>query len=53
MHGLYVGVPCILGAGGVEKILEVEMTEDERKLFDAGEPGFFLYRWSRLSRRFR
>jgi malate dehydrogenase len=35
VSGLYVGVPCILGAGGVERILEVEMTPEERKLFDA------------------
>jgi malate dehydrogenase len=35
VQGLYVGVPCVLGAGGVERILEVEMNPDERKLFDA------------------
>ncbi|UCE85523.1 MAG: malate dehydrogenase [Deltaproteobacteria bacterium] len=35
VQGYYVGVPCILGAGGVERVLEVEMTADERKLFDA------------------
>jgi malate dehydrogenase len=35
VKGLYVGVPCILGAGGVEKVIEVEMDADERKLFDA------------------
>jgi len=35
VNGLYVGVPCILGAGGVERVLEVEMDADERKLFDA------------------
>src|SRR5688572_9916783 len=35
VNGLYVGVPCILGAGGVERVLEVEMDGDERKLFDA------------------
>jgi malate dehydrogenase len=35
VSGLYVGVPCILGAGGVERVLEVEMDADERKLFDA------------------
>lgn len=34
VDGLYVGVPCILGAGGVERVLEVEMNADERKLFD-------------------
>jgi len=35
VRGLYVGVPCVLGAGGVERVLEVEMNADERKLFDA------------------
>ena len=35
VQGLYVGVPCVLGAGGVERILEVELDSDERKLFDA------------------
>ena len=35
VSGLYVGVPCVLGAGGVERVLEVEMDADERKLFDA------------------
>jgi malate dehydrogenase len=35
VRGLYVGVPCVLGAGGVERVLEVEMNPDERKLFDA------------------
>jgi malate dehydrogenase len=35
VSGLYVGVPCVLGAGGVERILEVELDAEERKLFDA------------------
>jgi malate dehydrogenase len=35
VSGLYVGVPCILGADGVEKVLEVELDGEERKLFDA------------------
>ena len=35
VRGLYVGVPCVLGAGGVERVLEVEMNADERKQFDA------------------
>jgi malate dehydrogenase len=35
VQGLYVGVPCVLGAGGVERILEVELDAGERKLFDA------------------
>ena len=35
VNGLYVGVPCVLGSDGVERVLEVEMDADERKLFDA------------------
>ncbi|HUU35889.1 MAG TPA: malate dehydrogenase [Vicinamibacterales bacterium] len=35
VNGLYVGVPCVLGAGGVERIIEVELDAEERKLFDA------------------
>ena len=31
--GYYVGVPVILGANGVEKILELEMTVDEKAAF--------------------
>lgn len=32
--GFYVGVPVILGAGGVEKIIELELTPQERNDFD-------------------
>jgi malate dehydrogenase len=35
VHGLYLGVPCVLGAGGVERILELELDAGERALFDA------------------
>ena len=35
VDGLYVGVPCVLGEGGVERIIEVELNEEEQKLFDA------------------
>ena len=34
IQGLYAGVPVILGGGGVEKVLEVELDEGEKKLFD-------------------
>ncbi len=30
--GYFVGVPCVLGAGGVEKIIEVDLDADESKL---------------------
>jgi malate dehydrogenase len=31
--GYFVGVPCVLGAGGVEKVIEVEFDAAERDLF--------------------
>ncbi len=33
--GYFVGVPCVLGTGGVEKIVEVEFDQAERELFDS------------------
>ncbi|MFP6563939.1 MAG: malate dehydrogenase [Myxococcota bacterium] len=35
VDGLYVGVPCVLGANGVERVVEVELDEADRKAFDA------------------
>jgi malate dehydrogenase len=35
LKDLYVGVPAIIGAGGVEKVLEIEFTPEEKKAFDA------------------
>ncbi|MCB9839117.1 MAG: malate dehydrogenase [Phycisphaeraceae bacterium] len=32
--GYFVGVPCVLGGSGVEKIVEVELVGDEQKLMD-------------------
>ena len=32
---LYVGVPAVIGAGGVEKIVEIELNKDEKALFDS------------------
>ena len=33
LTGMYVGVPVILGAGGVERLVEIQMTEDETAMF--------------------
>ena len=33
--GYFVGVPCMLGANGVEKVIELKLDGEERKLFDA------------------
>ena len=30
----YFGVPVMIGAGGVEKVIEIELSPRERKLFD-------------------
>ena len=32
---MYVGVPVIIGAGGVEKIVEIALTPEEKKMFDS------------------
>ncbi len=34
VHGMYVGVPVVIGAGGVERILEIEMSKPERDMFE-------------------
>ena len=35
VDGLYVGVPCVLGADGVERVIELELDGDDKKAFDA------------------
>ena len=35
VRGLYVGVPVVIGAGGVERIVEIRLNAPERKAFDA------------------
>jgi malate dehydrogenase len=34
VDGLYVGVPTVIGAGGIEKIVEIELNGSERAMFD-------------------
>jgi malate dehydrogenase len=34
VDGLYVGVPVVLGAGGVERIVEIELSPEEKIQFD-------------------
>jgi malate dehydrogenase len=34
IKGLYVGVPVVIGANGVEKIVEVELNPEEKGMFD-------------------
>lgn len=33
VNGTYVGVPVLIGAGGVEKIVEIEFNDDEKAMF--------------------
>ncbi len=30
-----IGVPCILGKNGIERVVEFNLTDDERALFEA------------------
>ena len=34
LEGLYVGVPVIIGEKGVERIVEIDFSPDEKKMFD-------------------
>lgn len=34
VKGLYIGVPVVIGAQGVEKIVEIELNAEEKKMFD-------------------
>jgi malate dehydrogenase len=34
LDGFYVGVPTVIGAGGVERIVEIKMSKDEQAMFD-------------------
>ena len=34
VSGLYIGVPVVIGAAGVEKIIEVQFTKEEQAMFD-------------------
>ncbi len=32
--GLYVGVPAVLGAAGVEKVIEMQLNDEEKAMLD-------------------
>lgn len=34
VNGYYVGVPVVIGGNGVERVLEIKLNNDERKLFE-------------------
>ena len=31
---MYVGVPTVIGAGGIERIVEIKLSKDEQAMFD-------------------
>lgn len=31
---MYVGVPCVIGADGIERVVEIELNNDEKTMFD-------------------
>ncbi|PHP28579.1 malate dehydrogenase [Limimaricola cinnabarinus] len=34
LNGMYVGVPTVIGAGGVERVIDIKMNRDEQAMFD-------------------
>ena len=34
LNGMYVGVPTVIGAGGVEKVIDIKLTKQEQEMFD-------------------
>ena len=34
VKGTYVGVPVVIGAGGVERIIEIDLNKAEQKMFE-------------------
>jgi malate dehydrogenase len=35
VKGVFAGVPVVIGAGGVERVVEIELTAEEKKAFDS------------------
>ncbi len=35
LDGLYVGVPTVIGRGGIERIVDIKLSADEQKMFDS------------------
>ena len=34
LNGMYVGVPTVIGAGGIERIVDIKLAKDEQAMFD-------------------
>jgi malate dehydrogenase len=39
INGLFVGVPCILGRNGIEKVVELDLTDEEKAAFAKSSAG--------------
>lgn len=35
LKGMYVGVPTVIGAGGIEKVIDIQMSRDEQAMFES------------------
>ncbi len=35
LDGFYVGVPTVIGAGGIERVIDIQLTKDEQAMFDS------------------
>ena len=35
INGVYMGVPVVLGAGGVERVVELDLTDAEKRLLES------------------
>ena len=34
LNGMYVGVPTVIGAGGIERVVDIKLQKDEQAMFD-------------------
>jgi len=34
LNGMYVGVPTVIGAGGIERVINIQLSKDEQAMFD-------------------
>ncbi len=34
LDGIYVGVPTVIGAGGIERVIDIRLSKDEQAMFD-------------------
>ena len=34
LNGMYVGVPTVIGAGGIERIVNIKLNAEEQEMFD-------------------